>query len=100
MMMAAAIAAPAIAPAEGLPLSDTSVDGELVKVEAGAHVEHRPLEAAAFSDDGDSENTTPCLVTVTSELLGTVRVTPESAFLAGEGVGRGEVEREDEEDEK
>ncbi|KAG6081953.1 hypothetical protein E4U33_006238 [Claviceps sp. LM78 group G4] len=98
--MAAAVAAPAIAPAEGLPLSDASVDDELVKVDFGAHVEHRPREAAAFSDDGDSENTTPCLVTVTSELFGTVRVTPESAFLAGEGEGGGEVEREDEEDEE
>ncbi|KAG5922432.1 hypothetical protein E4U61_005171 [Claviceps capensis] len=93
--MAAAVAAPAIAPAEGLPLSDTSVDGELVKVDVGAHVEHRSGEVA----DGDFENTTPCLVTVTSELFGIVCVTPESVSLAGEGEGEGAGAGEGDEDE-
>ncbi|KAG6127992.1 hypothetical protein E4U28_008433 [Claviceps purpurea] len=94
--MAAAVAAPAIAPAEGLPLSDTSVDGELVKVDVGAHSEHRPGEVV----DGDFENTTPCLVTVTRELVGIVRVTPESVFPAGEGEGAGEGDEDEEEEEE
>ncbi|KAG6294027.1 hypothetical protein E4U46_006805 [Claviceps purpurea] len=94
--MAAAVAAPAIAPAEGLPLSDTSVDGELVKVDVGAHAEHRPGEVV----DGDFENTTPCLVTVTRELVGIVRVTPESVFPAGEGEGAGEGDEDEEEEEE
>ncbi|KAG6239213.1 hypothetical protein E4U25_001031 [Claviceps purpurea] len=94
--MAAAVAAPAIAPAEGLPLSDTSVDGELVKVDVGAHAEHRPGEVV----DGDFENTTPCLVTVTRELVGIVRVTPESVFPAGEGAGEGAAEEDEDEEEE
>ncbi|KAG5995607.1 hypothetical protein E4U52_008026 [Claviceps spartinae] len=101
--MAAAAAAPAITPAEGLPLSVTSIDGELLKVDVGAHVEHRVGEVAALSDvvflvtdDGEpvergaSENATVCLVTVTTGLFGILCVTLESAFLAGEGEGVGE----------
>ncbi|KAG5950784.1 hypothetical protein E4U58_001452, partial [Claviceps cyperi] len=62
--MAAPIAAPAIAPAERVPLSDSFDDGELVKVGVGVHVEQRDVEVAASTDDDDSvergasENTT------------------------------------------
>ncbi|KAG6085864.1 hypothetical protein E4U33_000804 [Claviceps sp. LM78 group G4] len=101
-------------PAEGLPLSVTPVDGELVKVDVGAHVEHRVGEVAALSglvfpiaDDGElvergaSENATVCLVIVTTELFGIVCVALESAFLAGEGeeVGVGEGDKDEDVDE-
>ncbi|KAG6086473.1 hypothetical protein E4U15_000658 [Claviceps sp. LM218 group G6] len=105
--MAAPVTDPAIAPAERVPLSDSFDDGELVGVGVGVHVEHRDVEVAASTDDGDSvergasETATVCLVTVATGLFGIVCATPKSAFLVGEGEGaEGENEYEDEDEDE
>ncbi|KAG6098850.1 hypothetical protein E4U30_007454 [Claviceps sp. LM220 group G6] len=107
-MTAAPVTDPAIAPAERVPLSDLFDDDKLVNVGVGVHVEHGVGEVATLSDvvfpatdDGDSvergasETATVCLVTVTTELFGIVCVTPESAFLAGEGEGAGKGDEDE-----
>lgn len=96
-MAAPPVAAPATVP-DGIFPPELAVDGAVVVVGGKVHVVHGAVDAGASDvvvpsaddsvDGGASENMTVCFVTVTTELLGTVCVTPESV-LVGVGVGGG-----------